>query len=282
MLTIIGTGLLGSNFTKALLAKGEKVNVWNRTAEKAKVLEADGAKVFEDVADAVKGSDRVHVILSDDDSVDEVLEHARPGLAPGTFILDHTTTTKKGAIKRTQQWAKDGFTYVHAPVFMGPANALDSSGFMLISGDQEIVEKVTPWLTPMTGKLINLGERTGDAAGIKLLGNLFYITMVGGFSDMLALSKSLDISTGQISNLFQSWNPGNVVPARFAKIAGGNFDDPSWELQMARKDARLMMEEAQNGNEELSFIPVVAREMDKWLEKGAAHKDWTIIASETL
>ncbi|HRI20340.1 MAG TPA: NAD(P)-binding domain-containing protein, partial [Panacibacter sp.] len=40
-------GLLGSGFVKAMLQKGETVNVWNRTASKAKALEAFGAKAFE-------------------------------------------------------------------------------------------------------------------------------------------------------------------------------------------------------------------------------------------
>ena len=55
MITFIGTGLLGTNFTRALLTKGKKVQVWNRTFERAKALEALGAKVFEKVEDAVKG-----------------------------------------------------------------------------------------------------------------------------------------------------------------------------------------------------------------------------------
>ena len=44
MIAFLGTGLLGANFTRALLKKGEKVNVWNRTADKARSLEDYGAK----------------------------------------------------------------------------------------------------------------------------------------------------------------------------------------------------------------------------------------------
>ena len=53
MVSFIGTGLLGANFTKALLKRGEKVNVWNRTAEKAQSLEPYGAKAYEKVADNI-------------------------------------------------------------------------------------------------------------------------------------------------------------------------------------------------------------------------------------
>ncbi len=43
MITFIGTGLLGGNFTRALIEKGEKMQVWNRTPDKARALEQYGA-----------------------------------------------------------------------------------------------------------------------------------------------------------------------------------------------------------------------------------------------
>jgi 3-hydroxyisobutyrate dehydrogenase len=48
---------------------------------------------------------------------------------------------------------------------------------------------------------------------------------------------------------------------------------------MARKDARLMMEEAAAGNQELILVPSIAKEMDAWLSENHAQKDWTIFAS---
>ena len=72
----LGMGLLGSNFVKAMLKKGDKVQVWNRTASKAKTLEAFGAKAFNDVEDAVQNAEVIHVTLKDDATVDEVLSNA--------------------------------------------------------------------------------------------------------------------------------------------------------------------------------------------------------------
>src|ERR1700720_2428065 len=159
MIAFLGTGLLGANFTRALLKKGEKVQVWNRSEEKAKALEAYGAKAFDRVSDVVKGASRVHLTLSDDQAVDEVLEKASSGFDPDVIIIDHTTTSAPGATKRSGYWKKRGYTYIHAPVFMGPPNALDGTGVMLVSGDQEVIKKLEPELSRMTGKLLNLGEQ---------------------------------------------------------------------------------------------------------------------------
>src|SRR5207253_60602 len=104
-----------------------------------------------------QGADVIHVTLKDDASVDEVLESACKGFKQDAIIIDHTTTSAKGAIQRVAAWKTRGFTYVHAPVFMGPKNALESTGVMLVSGDQSVIGKLEPELSAMTGRLMNFG-----------------------------------------------------------------------------------------------------------------------------
>lgn len=282
MVAYLGTGLLGSNFVKAMLIRGEKVNVWNRTADKAKALEQNGAKAFSEVADAVKGAERVHITLSDDQAVDAVLEKAKAGFSPGLIIVDHTTTSTRGAEKRTEYWKKEGYTYLHAPVFMGPSNALDATGYMLVSGNQDLIKKMEPVLSPMTGKLLNFGPEVNRAAGVKLLGNSFLLFLTTGLSDALALAKAMNIPSSDLVSLFGEWNPGAGAPARLKRILAADFDNPSWELTMARKDTRLMMEEAEAAGKHLTAIPAIAREMDQWVGKGFGDKDWTVIAKDNL
>ena len=282
MKAYLGTGLLGANFVKAMIKKGDKVNVWNRTASKAKALEEFGAKAFDNVADAVKDADVIHMTLKDDATVNEVLAAAAPGLKAGAVIIDHTTTSSEGAIERTKNWKEKGYTYLHAPVFMGPPNALESTGYMLVSGDQDVIKKVEPQLAKMTGKVINFGPEEGKAASMKLIGNLFLITLTAGISDTLALARASGIASADVSELFDSWNPAAAMPARLKKMAQGDFKQPSWELNMARKDAGLMVAAAKAGDVKLTVIPAVVEVMDKWIEKGHGNDDWSVIATDSL
>lgn len=275
-------GLLGSNFVRAILQKGDTMQVWNRTASKATALKQYGAKAFDSVEDAVQGADLIHVTLKDDATVDAVLETAAKGFKEGVIIIDHTTTSVKGAIERTAYWKSKGFTYQHAPVFMGPVNALESSGFMLVSGDQQVIEKLEPALSKMTGKILNYGIETGKAAGIKLSGNLFLLSLTAGLADALALAKVHGIQASELLQLFQNWNPGAMVPARLKKITEAKFNEPSWELNMARKDAGLMLSAAKEGGTELAIIPAIAATMDAWIAKGHGNDDWSIIAKDGL
>jgi 3-hydroxyisobutyrate dehydrogenase len=282
MKAFLGTGLLGANFVKAMLKKGDQVQVWNRTAAKAKALEASGAKAFDEVAQAVKGADRIHLTLKDDAAVDEVLEKASTGFQPGVYIIDHTTTSAKGAVERTAKWKQYGYTYLHAPVFMGPKNALESTGTMLVSGNQQVIEKLQPELSAMTGKVVNFGPTEGKAASMKLIGNLFLIALTGGLVDTLSLAKSSGISSEEVLTLLDAFNPGAVASARIKKISEGDFTQPSWELNMARKDAGLMMQAVQEATNQLMVIPAIAKEMDHWIVDGHGHEDWTVIAKNSI
>jgi len=282
MIAYLGTGLLGAGFVKAMLRNGKQVQVWNRTAEKARALEADGAKAFDDVANAVQHADTIHLTLKDDASVDEVLEAALPGMQPGAIIIDHTTTSAEGARQRTETWKQRGFTYQHAPVFMGPANALESTGFMLISGDQELIARLTPELSQMTGKLLNLGAEVGKAAGIKLIGNCFLVGFTAALADTLTLAASLDIAATDVAALFENWNPAGMLAPRMQRMTSGNYDKASWELSMARKDTGLFIDAAEAAGRQLAIMPAIAAEMDKWIDQGHGNNDWTVIGKNAL
>jgi 3-hydroxyisobutyrate dehydrogenase len=275
-------GLLGSSFVRALRRRGEEVQVWNRSPEKAHALEADGAKAFADVGLAVRGAERVHVTLSDDAAVDEVLERARPALEKGVTLVDHTTTSPAGTAKRAALWAERGVAFQHAPVFMGPKNALDGTGVMMASGDRARFDALEPALSRMTGKLVYVGEAPERAAGMKLLGNLFLLAMMNGVFDMLTLAKSLGIPASEASSLLEWFNPAGMLPARTKAVLTADFTQPSWELTMARKDARLMLEAATAGGGSLTLIPAIAALMDEWIAKGHGKDDWTVIATPAV
>lgn len=282
MIAFLGTGLLGSGFVRAALKRGQAVNVWNRTLDKAAALGKDGAKVFPAIADAVKGTEYIHLVLSDDDVVESVVKQILPELGKGAVIIDHTTTSVAGAAKRTQDLGGIGVSYQHAPVFMAPLNALESTGVMMLSGEKKRYEKLSPYLSPMTGKLLYLGADPGRAAAMKLAGNLMLMAITTGLADAAAFLKAVDVPRGELERLFEHFNPGMSVPPRTKRMLSGKYENPSWELKMARKDARLILTEAENHGARLSAVPTYAAMMDRWIEKGFGEHDWTVIGKDSL
>lgn len=282
MIAFFGTGMLGSGFTRAWRKRGEQVAVWNRTHDKAVALEAYGAKAFDDPAEAARGAARIHLSLSDDAAVDDVLERALPGMSPDVVIVDHTTTSAHGTAARVAKWNDRKLAFVHAPVFMGPQNALESTGLMLVSGERARVEPLRPVLELMTGKLLDLGPRVDAAAAYKLMGNCFLMFITTGLAEMLMVAKSTGIPAEEAVKLFESFNPGTTIGARAKRMLDANWSSPSWELAMARKDARLILEETERANLALSIIPAIAARMDEVIAEGHGKSDWTVLGKDAL
>ncbi|MEP7235177.1 MAG: NAD(P)-dependent oxidoreductase [Ignavibacteriota bacterium] len=281
MVAFLGTGLLGSNWVRALRKQGEEVHVWNRTIAKAKALEADGAKAFATPAEAVKGANRIHICVSDDAAVNSILEQAAGGFENGMTIVDHTTTSTSGALERTDHWKKEGVIYIHAPVFMGPSNALESTGTMLISGDQNVIKSIEADLSKMTGTLVNLGSDPKQAAAYKLLGNHLFLSITAGIADTFTLGKAMGVSSSDVSDFIDQMG-STPIKARVARIMMGNYDSPTWELTMARKDARLMVEESALSGQSLDVMPSFGAHMDRLIAAGFGSKDWSIVAKEAV
>ena len=140
-LAFLGTGLLGAGFAEAAAKRGDSVTVWNRSADKARALEAFGIKVAASPAEAVRGAARVHIVLKDDAVVEDVLAQARPGLSADAVVVDHTTTLPALTGPRLERLNAEGVKYLHCPVFMGPAAARNAQGSMLASGPQKRSEE---------------------------------------------------------------------------------------------------------------------------------------------
>ena len=254
-------------------ANGHDVNVWNRTLAKARALEADGARVFADPAAALAGAERIHLSLADDASVDAVLEPLAERIPQGTWIIDHTTTAVTPTAERVKRWDARGRTFVHAPVFMAPSNALEGTGLMLVSGARARHDALLPELQKMTGTVVYMGEAPERAAAFKLFGNLTLIGILGVLGDVNRLAHALGIPTGEAFSLFKQFNPGQLLPARAARIESGDMTKPSFEVAMARKDVRLMIEEAQRGGVELFVMPGVAAMFDAAIARGEGALD---------
>ncbi len=272
-IAFLGTGLMGSGFVRRLRATGQQVHVWNRSPARARALEADGAKAFDDPAAALAGAQRLHLSLADDDSVDAVLEPLADAIPRSTWIVDHTTTAVTPTAERVARWNLRDRVFVHAPVFMAPANATDGSGLMLVSGEASRHEALLPALQQMTGTVLYLGPAPERAAAFKLFGNLTLLGMLGVLGDVNRLAQSVGISTDDAFSLFKHFNPGQYLPARAARIAAGGFDAPSFEMVMARKDVRLMVEQAARGGVELFVMPGVAAMFDAAIARGEGALD---------
>jgi 3-hydroxyisobutyrate dehydrogenase-like beta-hydroxyacid dehydrogenase len=278
-IAFLGTGLLGAGFVQGLLARGTPVTCWSRTEHKTVPLAEVGAQVAATPADAVRGAERVHICVKDDDAVDSVIARMIDAVESGAAIIDHTTTSPGGAARRAEALAARGVAFLHAPVFMSPAAAKSASGMMVASGPQAVFARVEAALRRMTGDLWYLGEDPRRAAGMKLMGNAMLIALAAGLADVLTVGAGLGITSKDAHALIGRMKPGTAIDVRGKRMAEGDFE-PTFELTMARKDMGLMLDAA--GERPLAALRAIAARADELIERGVGSKDLGVLAIDAI
>jgi 3-hydroxyisobutyrate dehydrogenase-like beta-hydroxyacid dehydrogenase len=277
-ITFLGAGLMGSALAEAAVQRGDHVVVWNRSETKARALEHFGVRTARTVPEAVEGADRVHLILADDAAVDGVLEAAGDALK-GQVVVDHSTTSPAGTAARATRLEVRGIAFLHAPVFMTPKMCREAGGMMFVAGPGATFARVEGALRAMTGRLEYLGERRDLAAANKLFGNAMIITICSGLADVFAMAATLGIDPVDAHALFSKFNPTGALTYRGAAMAKGDYR-ATFELTMARKDVRLMMEAA--GIRDLTVLPAIASRMDRLIERGFGGDDLGVLSVDAV
>ena len=272
---LLGTGLLGRGFVEGLLSRGgTTVSVWNRTRAHAEPLAALGATIADTPADAVRGADRVHLVLLDDDVVDATIAALRPGLSPDAVIIDHTTTQPARTAARVAALDADGIAYLHAPVMMGPPAARSAKGMMLISGANDRVARVHEALAAMTGELWHVGERADLAAVYKLVGNALLLSVVGAVADIMNMVDAADVPRSAALEMMARTNPAGTIAFRGPMMRDNTFET-NFALTVARKDVRLMLETGDGYP--MPLVRALAERMDALIADGDGAQDFAVL-----
>lgn len=275
----LGTGLLGGALAEAAAKRGERITAWNRTMDKARALERFGVTVAGSPADAVRGAERVHLVLRDDAVVDEVIAALRPGLAAGAVVVDHTTTQPALTAERARRLRDEGVRYLHCPVFIGPAAARAGQGSVLAAGPRELFDAVEPALARMAARVQYCGERPDLAAVYKLCGNAFIIGINALVADTFGIAAGAGVAAADVLPVLELFNPGAVITGRARNMLARDYS-PSFELVMARKDVRLMLETARDLP--LAALPGIAARMDVLIAAGRGAEDTAVMGDDAV
>ena len=147
----------------------------------------------------------------------------------------------------------------------------------MASGPQDIFDEVQPALARMAERVEYFGERPDLAAVNKLCGNAFIIGIASLVADVLAVAREAEMPPADALKVVEFFNVAGIIGGRGKSMIAENFA-PSFELEMARKDVRLMIETA--GNRPLATLPGIAARMDALIASGHGAQDLAIIGKE--
>lgn len=240
--TVLGTGIMGAGMARSLIRAGLEVTVWNRSAQKARPLKQDGARVADDVASAVPGADVVLTMLFDADAVVEVMEQALPAIDRGTVWAQTSTVGIDGTIRLAELAERHGVGFIDAPVLGTRQPAEKGTLIVLAAGPQQLREAVAPVFDAIGSRVMWVGERAGDGHRLKLTANSWVLSVVGATAQAISLAESLGLEP----RLFLDAISGGPLDCAYTQLKGkamiaGEFP-PAFPLGGAVKDSALIAE----------------------------------------
>ena len=195
----VGTGVMGRWMCQHAIQKGYSATVYNRSRDKAQPLIDLGA-AFADAPKAVaERSDIVFAIVGFPKDVREVFlgpDGALAGSKPGTILVDMTTSDPSLAKEIYEAAKARGVHALDAPVSGGDVGAKNAALSIMIGGDNEVVDAVTPVFEAMGKTIVHQGP-AGSGQHTKMVNQiLISSTMVAMCEGLVYAHKAgLDLET---------------------------------------------------------------------------------------
>jgi 2-hydroxy-3-oxopropionate reductase len=239
----IGTGIMGAPMARRLIGGGHRVRVFNRSAEKARALAADGATVAPDAAACVAGADAVFIMVPDTPDVEATVAKLEPALKAGQLVVDMSTVAPAAERAIAARLKAGGVDYLDAPVSGGDVGARDGTLAIMVGGDPAAFARARP-LFELLGKRITHMGAAGAGQMTKLANQIAVAIALEAAAEAIKFARAGGLDAARVveaigAGAAGSWQLSNLGP----RIIAGDYR-PGFFVKLIRKDLRLVSEAA--------------------------------------
>ena len=276
----IGIGLMGFPMAKNLLRSGYKLNVFNRSIDKANLLKEFGAKISDSVVELVKNSEVIITMLTDDAAVDQVMGDTNfiDNLIPGTTIIDMSSVKPETAIKHANNLKKKQINYLDSPVSGGTIGAEEASLAIMTGGEQKVFDEVESILKKM-GNPTLVGP-VGSGQVSKLANQIIVGLTIGAVAEAVTLCEKAGADPNKmISALTGGWADSKVLQTHGKRMISKDFS-PKGKTFTQLKDMNNILECANSFNTHLPISNLVKQMYKTLVENGHGNDDHSSLYKE--
>ena len=276
----IGIGLMGFPMAKNLLRSGYKLNVFNRSIDKANLLKEFGAKISESLIELVKNSEVIITMLTDDAAVDQVMGNSDfiDNLMPGTTIIDMSSVKPETAIKHAYNLKKKQINYLDSPVSGGTIGAEEASLAIMTGGEQKVFDEVESILKKM-GNPTLVGP-VGSGQVSKLANQIIVGLTIGAVAEAVTLCEKAGADPNKmISALTGGWADSKVLQTHGKRMINRDFS-PKGKTFTQLKDMNNILECANSFNTHLPISNLVKQMYKTLVENGHGNNDHSSLYKE--
>lgn len=275
----VGLGTMGAPMAANLARAGFDLVVWNRTPGRDGDLVALGARRAGTLDELAAHAEVVVLCLTDAPQVEEVLtERGLAGaLAPGTVVVDCSTTSPLASERLAAALAPRGVGFVDAPVTGGSEGAARGTLTILVGGEDGDVARVRPVLAAMGTTIAHLGA-VGAGQWAKAVNQVIlagtYLAVAEGVT--LALAAGLD--AGAVVDALRAGAAGSwVLENRSGRMIADEYP-LGFKISLHRKDLAIALALAREVGAVLPVTALAATLEDGIVAQGHGEDDNSALA----
>ena len=224
--TVIGLGSMGSAQARALIRRGHRVTVWNRTSECAAALVSEGATLARTPAEAVAASPLVIMCVLDYAAADAIL--AEPGVAgalSGRTLVQLSTGVPTQVYAQQAKVRENGGHFLAGGILAYPRSIGRPNCLIVYAGDP-IFEQHRATLLSLAGSSQYLGTDPAAAIGAYFALSSYMISTLALFFETAAVSRHYGISIDTYYSLARIITDEIIEGIRDGahRVATGDFD----------------------------------------------------------
>lgn len=284
-IAFIGTGIMGAPMARNLARAGYDVRAWNRSPEKARILEPDGISIAKDAATAAQDSDAVILMLSDGPTCDHVLfesgDHGTPvldAMKPGAIVIVMSSIPVETARAQARRCNEAGIAFIDAPVSGGEKGAIDATLAIMAGGAQETYDAAEAAF-----KAMGRPTRVGDAGAGQLskLANQMIVgnTLATVAEALIFAAKGGADPLAVRSALLGGFADSTILQQHGLRMCEGNWQ-PGGYSRYQLKDLRTAMAFAGSLGLELPVSSLVTQLYEDTVASGHGDKDQSAVYLE--
>lgn len=255
----IGVGIMGKPMVRNLMKHGFAVRIFARHPEKVDDVVQAGAKLLPSISACVQGCDVVITMVGFPPDVEEV--YFKPGnildsAAPGTYLVDMTTTSPTLAKKIYTQGKAKGFHVVDAPVTGGDTGAINGTLSILVGGDADDFKALLP-VFQAVGTNINYQGPAGNGQHAKMANQIMIAGALSGVCEALAYAQREGLDLDVLLKSVATGAAGSAQLNAFGQKIIDHDYAPGFYMKHFIKDMTIAKDEAEKQGLQLNILQQV-------------------------
>jgi 3-hydroxyisobutyrate dehydrogenase-like beta-hydroxyacid dehydrogenase len=272
----IGLGNMGFPMAKRLVTANYDVYGFNRSKEREEAFVEFGGSKGGSIARIGREVDVIMTCLPLPKDVEDVylsdngiISNAKQGLT----LIDFSTVSPDLNEKINNHAIKKGVNFLDAPVSGGTIGAENGTLSIMVGGQKEIFEIVSPLLNVLGENIFHIGK-VGSGSIVKLINQYMVSVHTQSVSEALNLAEEAGVDKDTVfSILNKSFAQSRIFERHYKEFIAKDQYTAGFELRLLSKDMALVQEMASKSNMSLPVGELVNELLNQAKESKLSNKD---------